>query len=249
MNIRLILSLFLIFSCTHTPVNDSSLKRRRLDNYYVSSSLTGYFMPELPTWANFSEGAYCQRDTSIKYIDVAKMMGSLSLSYEAVLQAQLMYNDEYQKLEGQKHIDQVTLKDEEKLFYEVTQKIQQGIRTFRTPKYKRLNIVWVDVFKKQALKNLMLSTQMSQGHPIFLSFCLSRQGMVRMLKELTLENKNIRLISSELFSVFNSDSKRTSMFALELNKLISKDKKIYFYTQKRKARPRQLKGKFITKYL
>ncbi|MCR9204810.1 MAG: hypothetical protein NXH75_09545, partial [Halobacteriovoraceae bacterium] len=86
--------MILLTTCSTSIKKDQpfGLQRRKVEEYFVSSGVVRYFLPEIPYWANFSESAECRRNESIKYLDLKMVRGSLSLSYEEAIQLQLMLN-------------------------------------------------------------------------------------------------------------------------------------------------------------
>lgn len=249
MNIVLVCLLFLFTACSRQEISDSSLKRRSLKEYYVSSGEVNYFLPELPSWANFSSSGKCYRDKSVRYLNFEKLRRSLLLTYEEAMQMQLMFNYELQKAEEKEHIEIVDFKLEEKLFYDVTQKIQQKIRTFNTPNYSRVNIIWIDSFlgEKGALKKILSLKDMDLGHPILVSMCLSQRGLERYLKKSNLNNKNIRLLSSEIFTPYDHNNEINYQLNLNLDDLFKVKKKVYLYIKKGHSVPKEIKGHFYKK--
>jgi hypothetical protein len=247
--IVLITLLFILTSCGGQELSDSALKRRSLKEYYVSSGEVNYFLPELPSWANYSSSGQCYLDKSVRYLNFEKLRRSLLLSYEEAVQMQMMFNYVLQKAGEKEHIETVDFKSEEKIFYDVTQKIQQKIRSFNTPKYSRLHVIWIDPFlgEKGALKKILSSKEMSLGHPILLSMCLSLRGLENYLRSNKMNNKNIRLISSEAFTPYDKNNEVNYQFNVNLDDLFKIKKKVYLYLKKGKSVPKEIKGHFYNK--
>ncbi len=249
MKIILVTFLFILTSCGGQELSDSALKRRSLKEYYISSGEVNYFLPELPSWANYSSAGKCYLDKSVRYLNFEKLRRSLLLSYEEAMQMQLMFNYELQKAGEKKHIETVDFKSEENIFYDVTQKIQQKIRTFNTPSYSRLNVIWIDPFlgEKGALKKILDLKEMSLGHPILLSMCLSQRGLENYLKGIKMNNKNIRLISSEAFTPYDQNNEINYQLNINLDDLFNIKKKVYLYFKKGNSVPKEIKGHFYKK--
>lgn len=240
-----ILIIFLI-SCGTTP--RGKLEKRNIDEYYLGTGFVDYFLPQLPSWANYSSVASCRRDISVRYVNLEKLMNSLSFDYESALSIQNMFNNELNARVAQKHIDSLNLGDEEKLFYDVSQRVRQGQRTFKKPRYDRVHVIWLDsIDNPWRLKKLLSSQKMSLGHPVLLSMCLSRSHMKVYLKRHGLDNKNIRLISTELLSPYTNKGELSTQMSLDLSELMKK-KKIYFFSRKRWLKPKQIKGQLTVKY-
>ena len=250
----LLLLIFISVSCAEVDLKskklDKTLKRRNLHEYNVSIGLANYFLPELPSWANFSMSGQCHRDSSVKYVDMNKLRRSYDLTYEHAIHIQLMFNYELNKLRANKYVTKVTFEQEEKLFYNVSQKVQENIKAFKVPRFKRVHLIWIDpLIETGRLKTVLNSTEMELGHPVFLSLCLSRLVMEKKLIELGLNGKNIRLISSELLSPYDDGNRQNYEYNLYINNLFSNDKELYFYVPKGMKRPFEVKGNFKIKSL
>lgn len=225
------------------------LQRRKVDEYFVSSGVVRYFLPEIPYWANFSEAAECRRNNSIKYLDLKMVRGSLSLTYEEAIQLQLMLNTMFIDLKKQEHIEHIPFKEEEALFFKASDRIQAGIRTFRVPNFKKIHVVWVDPFLKNpaGLKKFMASPQMDKGHPVFLSLCHTRGELNDWMANTGFVNKNIRLLSYEMLSPFNLEGDLDTKYHIYIDEIFGNDKKITLFISKSKNLPLVLEGKFQVK--
>ncbi len=220
--INIFLIVLVISSCVTSE--NSDLRRRNLKQYFVSSGVSKYFMPDLPDWANYSQTANCKRKKAVRYLHLAKLQKSFSLSYEQALQFQYMYNKDLAKTLSTFRVEYIRPQDEEIIFHKVSDKIQGKIVAFRKPKYKRVHIIWIDSFltgKKNIvkLKKLMKSTPMGEGHPVFLSLCLTSLELDQWLQENKFSNFNIRKIPVEMFSIFNKIGNRLNKFSLNIDEI------------------------------
>lgn len=239
----------LLLGCTRLTKEESgpnSLQRRKVEEYFVSSGVVRYFLPEIPYWANFSESANCRREESIKYLDLKMVRGSLSLTYEEAIQLQLMLNNMIFELKAEKHIGHIPFKEEEALFFKASDRIQAGIRSFRIPKFKRINLIWIDPFLEKAggLRNLMTKNSVSLGHPVFVSLCLTRSGLDSWMKTNKFENKNIRMLSYEMLSPYNLNGQLDTKYHIFVDEIFGKNKKTFFYGPKNRPVPQVFEGNF-----
>lgn len=258
MNFRLLFIFITVFSlgivgCSQTQKDDSpfSLKRRKVEEYFVSTGVVRYFLPEIPYWANFSEAASCRREKSIKYLDLKMVRGSLSLSYEEAIQLQLMLNTMIFDLKREQHISHIPFKEEERLFFMASDRIQAGIRTFRPPAFKRIHLIWIDPYLDSAapLKRLMNRESVGKGHPVFVSLCLTRKSFESWMAENGFQNKNIRLLSYEMLSPYNLQGELDTKYHIFVDEIFGKKKSIYLYSPKERAVPQVLEGSFkVIKY-
>lgn len=244
----IVLVLTFLSGCTNVVKKEDpyGLQRRKVEEYFMSSGVLRYFLPEIPFWANFSEAAQCRRQESIKYLDLNLVRGSLFLSYEEAIQLQLMMNTMLIDLKKKEHIEHIPFKEEEALFFKASDRIQAGIRTFRVPNFNKIHVIWVDAFleKTQQLKQVMSSSKMDNGHPVFLSLCLTRRELEDWMASKGFNNKNIRLLSYEMLSPYDLNGELDTTFHIYINEIFGSDKKVKLFIPKTKSQPHVLEGEF-----
>ena len=76
------------------------------------------------------------------------------------------------------------------------------------------------------------------GHPILLSHCLSSFEVEELLQQEELDEIGVKVLSAEMFSVFNDQMKTETSFTIDL-KQIFKDKKVLFFGPEQ---PEEIKG-------
>ncbi|MCO4793620.1 MAG: hypothetical protein KC493_07910 [Bacteriovoracaceae bacterium] len=240
-------------SCSSDSRKSEGFERRNLEEYFQSSGVIKYFLPDLPDWANSNSTGQCLRKTPVRYFNYKNLVESFALDYHQSVQFQYMYNIESQKLQSEVSVDYLPLKDEEKTFYLVSDKIQAGIYSFIIPKYKRIHLIWIDPALSSdrelaSLKKLMRSKRMDLGHPVFVSLCLGTKEM----SAFSLKHKfrdGIRFIPHTMFSPFNSKREISSKLYLNVSKLFKAKQKLYFYISKKLNKPSEVFGEFkVQKY-
>ncbi len=217
-----------------------------MGDYFVSTGVLRYFLPEVPHWANFSEVAECRREGSIKFLNMKLVRGSLSLSYEEAAQLQLMLNTSIDNLKKQKQIQHIPFKDEEALFFSASDRVQAGIKVFIPPKFKMLSLIWLDPYlnEPKLMKKVLKLASVERGHPIFISLCQTQGGMKAWMKKNGFENQNIRMLSYELLSPYSDSGELDTKYHLYLNKILGDKKKIYMYIRKSWQIPSAFEGNF-----
>jgi hypothetical protein len=232
----------LLAGCTN--MSDQGLKSRTVEDYYVTTGVEKYFLTDIPLWANFDQAAACYRPTSIRYFNIEALMKSYGLDYAKAIQVQASYNEELNAFKGnlQNHIP--TLKEEELLFYKVSDKVGSKIIFFDPPTFKRINIVWLDEVlddakKEMKLKKFLHSAVMDEGVPVIMSYCLTRDEVEKRFPDI-----NTKMITAEMLSVYSSTGERSPGFQIELNKFFGPSQKLYFYSQQLLQKNDQLKGLF-----
>jgi hypothetical protein len=240
----LLINFFLLTSCASWVSPD--YKPRKLEDYYVSTGVEKYLLPEIPNWANFDQRASCFRSQNIRYFDLNALMKSYSLEYNTSLQMQAEFNSELFNFAQDYGGKKPNLKEEELIFYRVSDKISGRINFFEAPKYKRIHLIWIDEileselgFKK--LKKFLESSTSEKGAPVLVSFCLSKAEVEKRYPELA-----SKMITAEMFSIFDSSGKRTPNFILEIDKFFDASQSIYFYSQKKISINEMLIGKITT---
>lgn len=241
-NLALILCFLILASCS--GMTDQGMKSRTVEDYYTTTGVEKYFLTDIPLWANFDQVAGCYRSTGIRYFDLNALMKSYGLDYAKALQVQATYNEELTLFKGNDSGHVPTLKEEELLFYKVSDKVGSKITFFDPPTYKRINIVWLDEIlddakKEKKLKTFLHSSVMDEGVPVILSYCLTRDEVEKRFPDI-----NTKMITAEMLSVYSSDGEKAPRFQIELNKFFTPTQKIYFYSQKNSLMNDQLKGLF-----
>ena len=241
--LAIIFSLILVLtSCA--DLNNSSLKARNVEDYYTPTGVEKYFLTDIPSWANFDQKASCFRTTRIRYFDLEALMKSYGLNYNKALQVQASFNEEYSQFKKNDEKHAPTLKDEELLFYKVSDKVSNKLIFFNPPSFKRIHLIWLDEILTDAksekkLKKFLNSNAMDAGAPVLVSFCLTRNEIEAKFPDI-----NAKMISAEMFSIFDSSGKQTPGFKIDLDQFFTSDRKLYFYSQKNLVPTDEIKGTF-----
>lgn len=224
----------------------SEIKRKEINEVYIPSGAEQYFLPNLPNWANISTAADCRRDQTIRFFDFWKLNKSYNLSYEQLLQFQLMFN--YELLSQLKALPpsvELRTRDEEVLFFNVMDKVQGGSNLFLSPEFKEINLIWVDdaindKINISRLKKLMSSEHMEQGFPVLVSSCLTWMEMEKFISKSGLP-EGTKIITAEFFSPFGQDFALGIRSGLDLDKLFKENQRLNFYTN-REVIPMEIRG-------
>ena len=228
----------------------SNFKMRDTRKYFPGSETNRYFLPNLPDWINFSQTAGCRRKVSIRYLDILKLQRSFSLKHTQGIQLQYMFNKILEQIRREKDIKLIPFDREEKIFYDVSNKIQSGILAFRKPSFKQINLVWVDPLLSHPAKlaDMLNQSFMVKGHPVLISLCKSYFEMEAFLQKNHLSDQNIRIMPLEMFSVFDPQGRMMPSFHLHLPSFFDKKQKLHLFIPG-KTKPSELSGKIETTYL
>lgn len=245
-----IFSLLFLSSCSFFT-ETQELKRRNLEEFYQGSEVVRFFLPPLPDWANQSQTATCKRSESVDYLKIDDLMATFRLDYQQAIQFQYMYNIESRKRREEASLEYIPFKENEKLFYSISDRIQARIFHFIPPKFNVVNLIWIDQAVQDQkilskLKKLMKSKEMDKGHPVFVSLCLSKRELENFRKVNNFSDV-VKLIPYELFSPYDSAGKLSSNQSLNFEKLFKiKKLKLNLY-QSTKRIPIEFVGKFKLK--
>lgn len=213
--------LLIVFLLILVGCSSSVVAPKDPENIYRGAGVEQYFLPELPSWANFSQVGKCQKSIPIRYLNFERLARSYNFSYFENVQLQLSFNKsiERQKKSNEKKV--LFLKDEIYLFSNAYEQISGQAYEFREPEFNRVHIVWIDlalldprIFQK--LKKVMNSNAMSEGHPIFISSCLGENDLQNFIDK-NFSNLGIKKISAEFFSTYSSDNKFVPGLQFDLN--------------------------------
>ena len=241
---KLVLIFVLLFSASCSFFGNSNLKSRDLDEYYVATGVSKYFLTDVPEWANFDSNAKCFKQTRLRYFDIEALMKSFGLNYNQALQLQSTFNEEFInfKIKNEKHL--VTTKEEEQLFYKVSEKVNSKIYFFESPTYKKINLIMLDEIlndkkAEMKLKQFLNSKMMDTAAPVLVSFCMTRNEV-----EMHFPDLNAKMITSELMSVYDKNGIKTPGFTIDLDQFFSSEQKLYLYSQKKIFSSDEIKGTF-----
>lgn len=242
MKLLLLVLLFSLAACS--SLSSKGLQPRTIEDYYTTTGVEKYFLTDIPPWANFDQTAACYRSSQLRYFDIEALMKSYGLSYAKAIQVQATYNEEVVQFKGTDDKRIPTLKEEELLFYKVSEKVSNKFIFFDPPTFKQINLVWLDEIigdgkKEKKLKAFLHSPAMDAGVPVLFSFCLTRAEVEKKYPDL-----GAKMITAEMLSVFNSDGSRSPFFQIDLGQFFSKTQRLYFYSQKSSDMSEQIKGLF-----
>lgn len=251
--VLLILNLF--YSCSHFTYDvseqntNTKLDRREIEQFRDNSILMKYFLPDIPSWANFSEIGKCSSSNNIKYLDYDRLNKSYQFSYKEAIHFQFLYNKIYQNKVLKRDIKSLSMDQEQMLFYEVTDRIQNKLYGINLPSYKLIGLWWIDpfvnkTFKINKIKKQLHSRKYSKFYPVFISHCLSHSEVENFIKRFSLTDGRYTVLSKESFSVYDVNFRAKPYFSLNLGELFSKKQKLFFISPRAQTFSGELRGRF-----
>ena len=237
--------LLLLTSCAPFPS-----KRKNLDGLFVENGVIPYFLPQLPSWANRSSAGECLRKTQGRWFNMERLRRSFSLTYEEAVQFQVVFNRELQKKAATKG-KTLSFQEEEKIFFQAYDTILAGLREFYPPDYKTIHLIWIDPLLRRGqrgerkLKHLMRSSRLMEGHPVWVSLCLSRKELKDSSRRLGGRSADTRLISYEFFGPYSETNQLLPRDTLNFKAFFPLDRKLFFHIPKKAPLPPAFQGDFI----
>jgi len=221
---------------------DKNLKPRNVEDYYTSTGVEKYFLTDVPAWASFDQNAGCFRTPGIRYFNIDALMKSYALTYNQALQIQGSFNEEFVQYKKVDKSKAPSFKEEELLFYKVVEKVSSKIHFFTPPEFKRIHFIWIDEIlgderKEKKLKQFLNSSTMDLGVPVMVSFCMTREEIEKKFPDLS-----SKLISAELFSIYDRQGVIAPGFKFDLEQFFGPAQELYFYSQKILDPSYELKG-------
>ncbi len=220
------LSFFLLLSlisCGSTEVKKSETSN--LNQPYRTSGVEQYFLPELPGWANSSEGGGCFKSNSFQYLDFAKVNGNYQLTYLQMLELQAQYNkrrEDYFRSTAYRFLKPV---EEASFFNNTLQEVRGGVRLLQLPEVPVVDVVWLESFLQderglQVLTQLSASGKFDERPVILFSSCLSHMRLNQWLMESGLDNVGFFILSAEWLTPYSSDYSLKTGMKIELDKIV-----------------------------
>lgn len=225
----------LLLSCSTSE--EEQFRRRNIGEYFTGSGVVQYFLPDLPSWANTVGSVSCRRQNNIRFFNFEKLQSSFGFSYEQLIQFQMAFN--ISRLENDSG-NIMSLTQEERLFYSVSERVQAGIVPFNLPKYKSINLVVIDSYadasNDEPLKKLLQSQKFLSGYPIFVSLCYNDKNIRRYIEKLDFKGK-FEVLPLSAFSPYSAEFVLQTSPALYLVDFFGKEKNITVFTPKGQAVP------------
>ena len=195
----------MMISCSSPTLKQS---RTELDSVYISSGIEQYTLGTLPYWANFASDGKCFRKENTKYLNFENLKKSYNFTFEQSLHLQQIFNKRHRSFRQSSQIEIVKPNDEANIFYNSQEMVQNGTRDFKVPKFKSVNIIWIDslVFSAKGrgrINRLLRSDAMNNGVPILLSKCLTDHEIDKIVTENKWQDLVSHYISQDFLTVYD----------------------------------------------
>ncbi len=230
-NLIILVIIFFHISCSSNELKSTTAV---LDEVYISSGVEQFSLGLLPEWANFSKIGSCHRKSSVRYMNFENIHKSFHLDYSQALHLQHMFNRKINAYKLSSGAADLLPKDESYIFHNVYQQVLGGRYDFIVPKFSQVSVVWIDHFlgDLKKLKKIVQRQDVLAGHPILLSDCLSSHELEQLAKKLKIDVLGTKYLSSEMFTIYNRQMEKKSMFIIDLSQILQ-GKNIKFFGKKR----------------
>lgn len=237
---KLIISILLVnaYGCT-----TKGMEPRSVESYYQSAGTEKYFLSDIPDWINISETANCKRNKPIRFFNLKQLMNSFDIDFKKALQIQATYNLDYLILSNKLNGAPIPLADEQNLFYKASDKVNSNIMFFEAPKFKRINLVWVDSIinnpeEEIRLKKFLISNVFDQAVPVLISMCMTRSELEEKFNEI-----HYNTIPAELLTLYGPEGSVNNQFKFYFDHLFSSDHILNLYTKDKTTAEKIFNGK------
>lgn len=224
------LFIFVLIGCA-SP-SDKKFIRVDVDMFYRQNGVVKYILSPLPSWANVHEDSMCRRSKSVKYLDLNALNKSFGLTYEQTIAFQYIFDEDYYTniFKAQKDL---TLQEEEQVFFSAQDKIKANLRLFNVPKSETVNIVLIDNYllkPKEVIERLLNSDEVSQARPVLFSFCHTRTEILKMMSKMNVNIDGLPMLTYESLSYYANDFSLGNYEMININEIVGSSKKINVFT-------------------
>lgn len=233
----------ILFSFLTAACATKGLEPRSVESYYQSAGTEKYFLSDIPDWINISETANCKRNKPIRFFNIKQLMNSFDIDFKKALQIQATYNQDYLILSQKLNGAPIPLADEQNLFYKASDKVNSNILFFETPKFNRVNLVWVDAIlnnpeEEKKLKKFLKSSIFDQAIPILVSMCMTKGELEEKFNEV-----HYNMIPAELLTLYTPEGNLSNQFKFYFEQMFTKDHILNFYTKDKVSAEKIFNGK------
>jgi hypothetical protein len=222
--------LLILISCGSQPI-----KQQNSDLIYQSSGTEQFFLPELPTWANFSQEGQCYRSSSNRYLDFKKIHQVYQLSYLEMVELQAQFNDVLEKYFRSAAVRFLKPVEEASMFTNTLEKVRGEVRLLKIPaSVKKVDIIWLESFEIGVLQKMAQDGKFDEGLPILFSSCHNRQSLYQWITANGLDQVGFYLLPSEYLTPFNDSNELKGRLSVELSKILNSGIKINLVSNENK---------------
>jgi hypothetical protein len=223
-------ALLILYSCG-TP----EFKRGGENPPYQTSGVEQFFLPQLPTWANYSPSAACFKKSVIHYLDFTKLKEIHQLSYQQMVELQAQYNERLENYFRSTAVRFLKPVEESAFFGNSLEQVRGGVRSLKLPNITEVEVIWLESFNVNDLKKMAKRGRFDAKLPVLFSSCHTRQSLAQWLAQEKLDEIGFYLLTAEWLSPFSKEGKANPGLMLEIGELLGKNIKYTFISESNKT--------------
>jgi hypothetical protein len=202
---------------------------------YRTSGLEQFFLPELPQWANVSSAGRCFKTSSFIYLNFPKLIEAYQLNYHEMIELQAQYNERLENYFRSTAVRFLKPMEEASFFSNTLEQVRGGVRSFKIPPVKQVEVIWLESFTVEEIKKLAKSERFNERLPILFSSCHSKQSLTQWIAQEQLDDVGFHSLTAEWLSPYTSHAELKAGLRLELGELLGKDVKVIFTSSQNKT--------------
>ena len=230
-----ILALLSLGSCASNIALERADDLERETEAVNASTVAIYFLSPLPIWANYAGRGGCFREREVQFMDLAALGRSFNLSYPQRVQFQGIYNELWRAYKDRYRVGVLPSTEQEKIFYQVLEKVRSEVGGINVPEHGRLNILWLDPLLANpayAARFAQVREEfVAQGHPMLVSTCLDQNGLKQWQAQLGMAQEDVRYVDLGFFASYQANGHRVAGEVIDSAALFP-EKKVYLYIPK-----------------
>lgn len=212
---------------------------------YRTSGLEQFFLPELPTWANFSASGQCFKKHSFHYLDFSKLNSTYQLSYVELVELQAQYNERLEAYFRSSAVRFLKPVEEAAFFSNTLEQVRGGVKHFKIPEaVTDVDIIWLDGYiaanQVRELQKMNELGRFDERAPVLFTSCLSRQDLNQWLIENDLDQVGFYSLTAEWLNPYGSDLTQKPGLRLEIKKMMNEKVKIRFISPREILLPTEI---------
>ncbi len=202
---------------------------------YTTSGTEQFFLPELPTWANFSASGNCFKKSSIQYLNFSKLRESYQLDYAQMLELQAQYNERLENYYQSTAVKFLRPVEQASFFSNTLEQVRSGLKGLKIPKVKEVTVLWFEAHTVDELKKMASTSVFDENYFILLSSCQTKQSLTQILMQANLDGVGFGLVTSEWLAPFDRDFNKSPGLKIFLQDLLGAEMKINFLNTHKKT--------------
>jgi len=204
---------------------------------YRTSGVEQFFLPELPQWNNSSAAGGCFKSSSFIYLNFPKLKEAYQLNYQQMIELQAQYNERLENYFRSTAVRFLKPVEEASFFSNTLEQIRGGVRSFKLPPAKEVEVIWLESYSVEEIKKLAKADRFNEKVPILFSSCHSKQSLSQWIAQEQLEDAGFYTLTAEWMSPYTSGAELKAGLRIELAELLGKNFKIKMTSFQNKSTP------------